>query len=160
MNSENFNIDLDKQVRILKSDIPKEFVCLLRCSNPLSVYICSPWISEFSDPRMDFVQILSQKKTSLTIYTRPPQNNETEKLLQRLRKEAKAQIFVAKNLHAKVYVIEGRTEKYVILGSANFTNEARGNLELSILIRNNDIFTKRVIYSLLSYLRPMCIRWR
>jgi len=153
-------LDLDVQVKILTKDIPKQFVMLLRRSTPLAVYICSPWISEFSEPGMNFVKLLSQKKTSVRIFTRPPKNKETVELFKRLKEHAKAQIFVSRALHAKVYVIEGRREKYVILGSANFTREARGNIEISLLISNNDLFMKRVIYSLFSYLRPMCKRWR
>ena len=153
-------LDLDTQVRILKRDIPKQFVNLLRRSNPLTVYICSPWISEFSEPSMNFVEILAQKKASVRIFTRPPNKTETVKLLLKLRKQTRAQIFVSRSLHAKVYVIEGRREKYVILGSANFTEEARGNIEIGLLILDNDLFMKRVIYALLSYLRPQCRRWR
>jgi len=153
-------LDLDTQVRILREDIPKQFVNLLRRSNPLSVYICSPWISEFSEPSMDFVNLLAKKRPSVRIFTRPPSKTETFNLLRRLREQVRAQIFVSRSLHAKVYVIEGRREKYVILGSANFTEEARGNIEISLLILNNDLFMKRVIYSLLSYLRPQCRRWR
>jgi len=153
-------LDLDTQIKILTKDIPKQFVMLLRRSTPLAVYICSPWISEFSEPGMNFVNLLSQKRPSVRIFTRPPPNKETVELLKRLREHAKAQIFVSRALHAKVYVIEGRREKYVILGSANFTQEARGNIEISLLVSNNDLFMKRVIYSLFSYLRPMCKRWR
>lgn len=153
-------LDLDTQVRILTRDIPKQFIVLLRKSSPLAVYVCSPWISEFSDPGMDFVKILSQKNASVRIFTRPPTNRETVELLQRLKDSAGAQIFVSRSLHAKVYVIEGQKEKYVILGSANFTKEARGNIEISLQISNNDLIMKRIIYSLLSYLRPLCKRWR
>ena len=153
-------LDLDTQVRILRIDIPKQFVNLLRRSSPLAVYICSPWISEFSDPSMNFVRILTAKKASVRIFTRPPSETETVNLLRKLRKQTRAQIFVSRSLHAKVYVIEGRKENFVILGSANFTEEARGNIEIGLLISNNDLFMKRVIYSLLSYLRPLCKRWR
>jgi len=153
-------LDLDTQVRILTTDIPKQFVNLLRRSKPLTVYICSPWISEFSEPSMNFVKILTQKKATVRIFTRPPTKTETVKLLLKLRKQARAQIFVSRILHAKVYVIEGRREKYVILGSANFTEEARGNIEIALLISDNDLIMKRVIYALLSYLRPLCKRWR
>ncbi len=153
-------LNLDTQVRILKTDIPRQFINLLRRSDPIAVYICSPWISEFSEPSMDFVKILKQKKAAVRIFTRPPSKTETVDLLRNLMKQTKAQIFVARNLHAKVYVIEGPKEKYVILGSANFTEEARGNIEIGLLVENNDLFMKRVIYSLLSYLRPLCRRWR
>jgi len=153
-------LDLDTQVRILTTDIPRQFVNLLRRSKPVAVYLCSPWISEFSEPSMDFVRILAQKKASVRIFTRPPEKTEMVKFFLDLRKQTKAQIFVSRNLHAKVYVIEGRREKYVILGSANFTEEARGNIEIGLLVRNNDLFMKRVIYALLSYLRPLCKRWR
>jgi phosphatidylserine/phosphatidylglycerophosphate/cardiolipin synthase-like enzyme len=109
---------------------------------------------------MDFIRILSKKKAYVNIFTRPPRKKEETSVLLKLKKEAKAQIFVSRNLHAKIYVIESKKEKYVILTSANFTNEARGNIEIGLLVLNNDIFMKRVIYSLLSYLRPECRRWR
>jgi len=160
MFSRNHFLDLDTQVKLLTRDIPGKFVNLLKRSHPLAVYVCSPWISEFSEPSMNFAKILAEKNASVRIFTRPPRKTETINLLLRLRKQAKAQIFVSRSLHAKVYVIEGRTEKYVILGSANFTEEARGNIEISLLILNNDIFMKRVIYALFSYLRPSCKRWR
>jgi len=152
-------LNINKQVKILTGDIPKEFIKLLRISNPISIYICSPWITEFSNGYMDFIKILSQKRSSIQIFTRPPTNNNTKLLLKRLKKDLKAHIYVSNYLHAKIYVIEGKKEKYVIIGSANFTEEARGNIELAILISNNDLLMKRVIYALLSYLRPYCKRW-
>ena len=156
----NSTLDVNTQVRILTRDIPKCFVDLLRKSSPLTVYICSPWISEFSEPSMNFIKILTKKKTTVNVFTRPPRKKKEVDLLRKLKNETNAQVFVSSDLHAKIYVIEGKTEKYVIIGSANFTKEARGNIELGLLISNNDVFMKRVIYSLLSYLRPLCIRWR
>lgn len=152
-------LHINKQVRILTHDIPKEFIRLLRKSEPLAIYICSPWITEFSNGYMDLIKILSEKKSSIQIFTRPPTNKETHSLLTRIKKETRAHIFVANHLHAKIYVIEGKKDKYVIIGSANFTEEARGNIELAILISNNDLLMKRVIYAFLSYLRPSCRRW-
>jgi phosphatidylserine/phosphatidylglycerophosphate/cardiolipin synthase-like enzyme len=153
-------LNLDTQIGILTKDIPKRFVDLLIKSQPIAVYICSPWISEFSESSMNFVEILAQKGASVRVFTRPSKKPEVRNLLIRLRKQAKAQIFTSRYLHAKIYVIEGKRDKYVILGSANFTEEARGNIEMALLVSDNDLFMKRVIYSLLSYLRPLCERWR
>lgn len=159
MSGQNHFLDL-RQVRILTRDIPKVFVDLLRRSDPLTVYICSPWISEFSEPSMNFIRILANNKSVVKIFTRPPKNIESVELLQKIKTETKSQIFLSRNLHAKIYVIEGKKDKSVIIGSANFTKEARGNIEIGLLVSQNDLFMKRVIYAILSYLRPACKRWR
>jgi phosphatidylserine/phosphatidylglycerophosphate/cardiolipin synthase-like enzyme len=151
-------IDAD-QIRIWTGDIPSKFANLLRISDPLNIYISSPWISEFEEAAIDLRAMLATKKASTIILTRPPQNLETTRFLTRLKKETPTRIYVNRRLHAKVYVIEGARQKYVVVGSSNFTQEARFNIELAVVIVNSDIMTKRVIYSFLAYLKPACKIW-
>ena len=151
-------IDAD-QIRIWTEDIPRKFAELLRMSEPLNIYISSPWISEFAESSIDLRAILAGKRASTIILTRPPRNAATRHFLTRLKKETPTRIYVNRRLHAKLYVIEGSTQKYVIIGSSNFTQEARFNIELSVVIVGSDILTKRVIYSFLAYLKPSCQIW-
>jgi phosphatidylserine/phosphatidylglycerophosphate/cardiolipin synthase-like enzyme len=147
------------QIRIWTEDIPGKFAELLRMSDPLNVYISSPWISEFEQPTINLRTILATKKASTIILTRPPKNNATREFLTRLKSETPTRIYVNNRLHAKIYVIEGIRQKYVVIGSSNFTQEARFNIEIAIVIVGSDILTKRVIYSYLAYIKPSCKIW-
>ena len=153
-------LDIERQVKIWVSDIPKRFITLLERSDPLAVYIASPWITEFIDPQINLIDCLKRKNTSLILLTRPPQDQGTESYLNKLKAETRTRIYTNPRLHAKVYVIEGVHHKHVILGSANFTEEARGNIEVALHISGSDLITKRIIYSFLGYLKPMCNFWR
>ncbi len=151
-------IDAD-QIRIWTEDIPGKFAELLRISDPLNVYISSPWISEFEHPLINLRRILAKKKASTIILTRPPQNLASKRFLARLKNETPTRIYVNRRLHAKLYIIEGPKQKYVVIGSSNFTQEARFNVEFAVVIVGSDIMTKRVIYSFLAYLKPACAIW-
>jgi phosphatidylserine/phosphatidylglycerophosphate/cardiolipin synthase-like enzyme len=147
------------QIKIWTEDIPGKFAELLRISDPLNVYISSPWISEFAEASIDLRALLAKKKASTIILTRPPKNVATKKFLTRLKNETPTRIYVNRRLHAKLYIIEGPRQKYVVIGSSNFTQEARFNIELAVVIVGSDILTKRVIYSFLAYLKPSCKIW-
>lgn len=147
------------QIRIWTEDIPKKFAELLRFSKPLNVYISTPWISEFADKSIDLKCLLTKKDFVTILLTRPPRNEFTESFLMRLKNETRTRIYVNNRLHAKLYIIEGADQKYVVISSSNFTREARLNVEFGIVVCNCDIFTKRVIYSFLAYLKPTCKIW-
>jgi len=151
-------IDAD-QIRIWTEDIPGRFAELLRMSDPLNIYISSPWISEFEHAPTDLRAILARKRASTIILTRPPENFAAKRLLTRLKNETPTRIYVNRRLHAKLFVIEGPRQKYVVIGSSNFTQEARFNIEFAVVIVGSDILTKRVIYSFLAYLKPSCKIW-
>lgn len=151
-------IDAD-QIRIWTEDIPGRFAQLLRMSDPLNVYISSPWISEFAQTSIDLKAILARKRASTIILTRPPADRASNRFLIKLKNETPTRIYVNRRLHAKLYVIEGPRQKYVVIGSSNFTQEARFNIEFAVVIMGSDIITKRVIYSFLAYLKPACNIW-
>lgn len=147
------------QIRIWTEDIPRRFAELLRMSKPLNLYISSPWISEFPDSLIDLRTLLARKKVSTIILTRPPRTPAARRLLKDLKKETPTRVYVNPHLHAKLYVIEGPRQKYVVIGSSNFTQESRFNIELAVVIVGSDILTKRVIYAFLAYLKPDCKIW-
>jgi phosphatidylserine/phosphatidylglycerophosphate/cardiolipin synthase-like enzyme len=147
------------QIRIWTDDIPRRFAELLRTSQPTNVYISSPWISEFPNSAIDLRKLLIQKNPSTIILTRPPRTNVAKSFLKELKKDTRTRIYVNNKLHAKIYVIDGPKHKYVVIGSSNFTQESRFNLELAIVFVGSDILTKRVIYAFLAYLKPACKPW-
>lgn len=147
------------QIRIWADDIPRRFAELLRMSQPLNVYISSPWISEFSDSLIDLRTLLAKRRASTIILTRPPRTPTTRRLLEHLKGETPTRVYVNSHLHAKLYIIEGPRQKYVVIGSSNFTQESRFNIELAVVIVGSDILTKRVIYAFLAYLKPECKIW-
>jgi len=147
------------QIRIWTDDIPRRFAELLRTSQPLNVYISSPWISEFPNSSIDLRKLLIQKRASTIILTRPPRTEAARRFLANLKRDTRTRIYVNNNLHAKLYVIEGPRHKYVVIGSSNFTQESRFNLELAVVFVGSDILTKRVIYAFLAYLKPACKIW-
>ena len=147
------------QVRIWTEDIPRRFAELLRTSQPLNVYISSPWISEFPDSLIDLRKLLAEKKASTIILTRPPRTPAARRFLMTLKRGTSTRVYVNSHLHAKLYVIEGPRQKYVVIGSSNFTQESRFNIELAVVLVGSDILTKRVIYAFLAYLKPACKIW-
>ena len=146
-----------RDICVWTEDIPKRFLDLLKLADPLAIYISSPWISEFTEPSMNFLDILKRKNASTIILTQPPKG-ETRRFLKKLTQETKTRVYVSNRLHAKIYIIEGIKHRYVILGSSNLTQEARGNIEIAVAISGSDIITKRVIYSY-HYLKLMCRLW-
>jgi hypothetical protein len=148
-----------EQISIWTEDIPRRFTELLRASNPLNIYISTPWISEFENKLIDLRSILKKKNASTIILTRPPRDKNTESNLLRIKQETRSRIYVNSRLHAKLFVIEGSSQKFIVIGSSNFTQEARFNIELAVVIKNSDIITKRVIYTFLAYLKPECKIW-
>lgn len=155
----SFLLDIRRQVEIWQHDIPKRFISILGQSDPRNVYLSSPWITEFLDPKINLINCLNQKNADSILLTRPPTGDATRNYLNRLKSESKTRIYTNPRLHAKIFIIEGVSHKHVILGSANLTEEARGNIEIALHIRGSDIVTKRVIYSFLGYLKPMCSFW-
>jgi len=148
-----------RDVHVWTSDIPRRFLEILDASNPWDIYISSPWITEFTDSTLDLSKILSTKKARTILLTRPPRKQHELKMLLGLRSKGKARIYINPRLHAKLYIIDGPSSKYVLIGSPNLTQEARGNVEIGLMVSMNDLFTKRVIYQFLGYLKPMCRRW-
>ena len=108
---------------------------------------------------MNLVSTLGEKTATKILLTRPPKDSTTVELLARLQAEAHVRVYTNPRLHAKLYIIEGIRHKYIIIGSPNLTEEARGNVEIALLISGNDIFTKRMIHSFLGYLKPICEAW-
>jgi len=147
------------QIRIWTDDIPRRFAELLRTSQPLNVYISSPWISEFPESLIDLRKLLIQKKVSTIILTRPPRTVKAKRFLKDLKRDTRTRVYVNNKLHAKLYIIDGSRQKYVVIGSSNFTLESRFNLELAVVFVGSDILTKRVIYAFLAYLKPACRIW-
>jgi hypothetical protein len=148
-----------RDVHVWTSDIPRRFLETLDASDPWDIYISSPWITEFQDSTLNLPKILSAKKAHAILLTRPPRKRHELKMLLGLRSKGKARIYVHPRLHAKLYIIDGPKSKHVLIGSPNLTQEARGNVEIGLLVSGNDLFMKRVIYQFLGYLKPMCRRW-
>ena len=105
-----------------------------------TIYIISPWISEFTrDVDMTFGQFLKRLKdddATLYVVTRPMKNDWHREAVDSLMATRKANVATLPRLHTKLFGARTARGNFVMIGSANFTQASLRNRELGVLVRS------------------------
>ena len=103
-----------------------------------SVFIISPWISEFSRGAcMTFEQFtnrLVEDRTTAYVVTRRPEDDWHSRAVERLASTGRANIAFVPSLHVKLYHAETNYGALALVGSANFTQQSLISRELGLLV--------------------------
>ena len=111
---------------------------LARSRRLQTVFIISPWISEFDrGASMTFDQFadrLVEDRTTAYVVTRQPEEEWHANAVKRLAETGRANIAFVPALHVKLYYAETNFGALALVGSANFTQQSLMNRELGLLV--------------------------
>jgi hypothetical protein len=103
-----------------------------------TIYIISPWISEFSSHgMMSFTQLLKRfRDDDATVYvvTRPPNDSWHKNALDKIVATEKANVALVPSLHTKLYCASTKKGSFALLGSANLTSQSLSSIEIGVLL--------------------------
>jgi hypothetical protein len=113
-----------------------------------TIYLISPWISNFSEQGlMSFSQLLRRLQdynATAYVVTRPPDHDWHQRAIDNIAMTGKANIVTVPRLHTKLYCAITSQGSFAMLGSANFTRQSLTNRELGVFIRASGGGTKLV----------------
>jgi hypothetical protein len=104
-----------------------------------TIYLVSPWISNFSEPgAMSFSQLLKRlhdEDATAYVVTRPPDKEWHQRAIDHIASTGKANIVTVPQLHTKLYCAVTSQSSFAMLGSANFTRQSLANREIGVFMR-------------------------
>lgn len=118
--------------------IGKFMSALVRRARWRTLYIVSPWISEFDrDAGLSFLQFirrLRDEDVATYVVTRPPVDQQHSNAVSRLKDSGVASIAYVDALHTKLYCARTETGSVAMLGSANLTQRSLSNVEIGMIV--------------------------
>lgn len=107
-------------------------------TNVYRLWIIAPWFTPLETQRVSLVDILrkvSKENIETTVITRWPDFRHHVAALKLASKVDNLEIILNNNLHAKLYIYEGRERSLALLCSANLTTKGAEGIEVGLLVR-------------------------
>jgi hypothetical protein len=130
-----------KRARLITQRILWTFATLVDANRSCAyrLWLVSPWIGgddDANDALSLLLDVARVRPCSLVLITRPPDHVWHQRALERVARSGVAAIYIARDLHTKLYIAECDGFRAAILGSPNLTPRGdRHNVEIAVEFR-------------------------
>jgi phosphatidylserine/phosphatidylglycerophosphate/cardiolipin synthase-like enzyme len=130
-----------RRMRLITTGVLGNFARVVHANRDRAfrVWIVSPWLrseEHGQDPLLLLVDALRGLSCTVFLFTRPPEQTWHGEAVELIRTNTRSIVYVARDLHTKLYILECDGFRAAILGSPNLTSRAdRDNLEIAVEFR-------------------------